>query len=190
MTIYLDEHLHEMCLTEDIMKSAALAKTKAKSISQAFGNANLKQAQKILKSMGSASPEELVAISKRKGKKYYVEAARLARGEKTLPQKLFCVVYCSMKGMQSGLPANSRTALDEALEKLREFARKNAGKLSNEGLTLWILMWFIAFFVYSIPIIGQMVAIGAALGAVMFWFGIFLYVVNIILDSYFAIRGK
>jgi len=188
--MYLDEHLNQIYLTEDIMKVGSLVKGKAKSISKAFGNANLQQARKILNTLPDASPEELCLAAKKKSRKYYTEAMRLVRGEKTIQQKIFCVLYTSMKGMQDALPADSRSSLNEALDKLREFAAKNAGNLMREGFILSLAMWFIAFLVYGVPIITHLIIIGATIAVFMFWFGVFLFIAKIILNSYFAVRGK
>ena len=190
MSVYLDEQLDQIYLTEDIMKYASAIKGKANNIAQAFGNGNLLKAKSLLNSMPDMSIEELSIAAKKKGKKYYTEAMRIVKGEKTLQQKGFCIIYSSIKGIQAALPADSRASLDESLEKLREFAAKNSAKFTSEGITLFIMMWFIAFFVYGIPIIWPLVHMGMVAGAILFWFGVLLFVVKILLNTYFSLRGK
>ena len=52
------------------------------------------------------------------------------------------------------------------------------------------MMWFIAFFVYGVPIIWPLVNMGMVAGAILFWFGVLLFVVKILLNTYFSLRGK
>jgi len=190
MNVYLDEQLNQIYLTEDIMKYASAIKGKAKNIVQAFENGNLLKVKSILNSMPDMNIEELSIAAKKKGKTYYNEGMRIVKGEKTIQQKAFCIVYSSVKATQAALPDASKESLEEPLEKLREFAAQNAGKFASEGLGLFVIMWFISFFVYGVPIIWPLVHMGMLAGVILFWFGILLFVIKILLNTYFSLRGK
>lgn len=187
---YLDEHLNQIYITEDISQVIASMKGKVKNLSGAFSMGNLKKAKDIMDTIPDISSDELMTAIKRKGSKYYTQASKISRGDKTPLQKAFIGIYASLLAMQDSLPESSKPTLDEALEKLRDWADRNAGNFMAQGFYLTIVMWFIAFFVYSVPIIGSLAATGVVVGMGLFWFGVFLLIIKIFLNTYFSLRGK
>jgi hypothetical protein len=50
-------------------------------------------------------------------------------------------------------------------------------------------MRLISFFFNSIPVVGKLVLAGYMVGAILFWFGILLMVVRLVLNTYFSLKG-
>ena len=187
---FLDEQLNQIYLTEDITKIGAQFKSKLPALNKALSNGNLIQARELLNRLPEISPEELVLIAQKKNRAEYIKAAKLIKGDKTLHQKLFCVTYASITGIQKSLPADKKASLDEILEQLRDFANKYGDRFAREGLSLFFTMFFIAFFVSASPILFNLAISGIIVSIAFMWISIFLVIVRIYLNSYFSLKGK
>jgi hypothetical protein len=189
MSVYLDEQLDQIYLTEDVTKAISAVKSKGPDIVKAFSNGNFSQAKKLLNMVPSAGVEKVADVAKKRNK-HYTHAVRLAKGDKTPAQKAFCILYSSFQDMRDNIPPESAKKLDEPIEKLEKFIKKYSAQISAVAWTAAVLMWFLAFLVYSIPVIGPIVFAVSNAARVFFYFTMVLIIAKIILDERDRQKGK
>jgi hypothetical protein len=189
---FLDEQLDNIYITENLEKALPQIKSKSALIIKSIGEGNLFQARKLLNTLPDASLEQMMQ-SAHKGKnfhKYHMEAKRKVKGDRTEMQKIFILTYGTLKGLrQSTKDITLIQAIDEIIISLYEFADKYSHLLISEGFTLSLMMRLISFFFNSIPVVGKLVVAGYMVGAILFWFGILLMVVRLVLNTYFSLKG-
>ena len=191
MRTYLDGQIDQIYLTEDIMKSLRQIKGKLPSLQKAMSNANLMQARTMLNKLPEASLEELSLAAKNKNKKDYAVALRMVKGDKGAGQKVFCILYTSLKGMRAAVKDPSiQASIDEVLEDVLDWAKSNWSRMAQEGFSLFIVMFFIAHIVSASPILFSLAQTGTLIGAGLMFWGIYLLLIKVILNTYFALKGK
>jgi hypothetical protein len=192
MSSFLDKHLDDIYITENLEKSFSLIKSKSAAIIKGMSEGNLFKVRKLLNTLPDTSLEQLMQIANR-GKnfnKYNLEAKRKVRGDQTEMQKVFILTYASLKGIQqTSKDMTLVQAIDKILIALSEFADKYGSKFMTEGFTLALMMVLISFFFGQLPIIGELLRLGAVVGATLFWFGLLLLVIRLILNTYFSLKG-
>lgn len=178
MSVYLNDQLDQIYLVEDVNKAMSAVKSKGPNIVKAFSNGNFIQAKKLLNQVPSAGVDKVAGVAKKKNK-HYAHAVRLAKGDMTPAQKVFCILYSSFQDMRDKLPPESAKQLNEPIEKLEKFIKKYSTKIVSASWVSSVLMWFLAFLVYSIPIVGS---IGNST-KVIFYFTLILVAAKIILEE-------
>jgi len=189
---FLDDQLERVYLTENLEKSISQFKSKGPAIVKGMDMGNLFQVRRLLNTFPDSSLEELMqaAYKARNFNRYHLEAKRIVKGDQTEMQKVFILTYASLKGIQAG--TKDKTALqkiDEAIATIHELAKKYSSRMMSEGFTLALLMMLIGYFFNHIPIIGKLIVLGGQAGIVLFFFGLLLMVVRIILNTYFSLKG-
>ena len=191
MTI-LDEHLERVYLFENVEKGLSQLKTRGPMIIKAMETGNLFQARKLLNGLPDASLDELMQVA-HKGRGFHqshLAAKRMVKGDETEMQKVFVLLRGSLEGLKANVKDKSAIEkIDEVLKQVDAFAKKYAGRFVVHGFTLSILMVLIGIFFQFVPILGHLIAFSARAGALLFFFGILLYVVRIVLNTYFSIKG-
>ena len=153
---------------------------------------NLFKARTMLNSLPDASLDEVLTAAHRDRNfsRFYIEAKRIAKGDTTEMQKVFILTYASLKSIQMQVKDESVVKqIDDLLTNLNEFASKYGPRFTSEGFTLALLMGLLSFFFGAVPVLGGFIAVAGASGIMLFLFGIFLYVVRIVLNTYFNIKG-
>jgi len=190
---FLDEQLDRVYLSENFEKNLSKVKSKSASIGVAMENGNLFKVRSLLNSFTDVSLDELmqVAHTDRRFHRFHLEAKKHVRGDKTQSQKFFVLVYGAAKVLQLELKDKSTLAkVDELLMKLAEFAKRNSSKFAAEGMVLMFLMRFIMLlFAQMPPIISYLVRYSWQVGRIIFWVGVTLFIVRILLNVYFSLKG-
>jgi hypothetical protein len=191
-TAFLDEQLGRIYLTENVEKGISQLKTKSQYIVQAMKSGNLFKARTILNTLPDASLDEVLeaAHKDRSFHKYHLQAKRIARGDSTDLQKIYVITYACLNSLKEKIRDESIIKkIDEQLIKLGEFAKKYGPRFTSEGATLSVIMWLLSFFFSAVPILGEAIALSGTVGILVFLFGIFIYVVRMVLNTYFNIKG-
>jgi len=192
MSSFLDEQLDRVYVTEKLEKSFSQMRSKAPEIIKSMDTGNLFQVRKMLNTFPDASLDELMQIA-HKGKnfhRFHLEAKKKVRGDQTEMQKIFILINGAFKGIQQSSKDITLTqAIDKVIISLNEFAKKYSRAFISEGFTLTLLMMLISFFFNNIPIIGKLIIAAGTLGFFLFWFGLLLMVIRLILNTYFSLKG-
>jgi len=188
---FLDEQLDEIYITENFEKSFPMIKARSKAIVNAIQSGNLFKARSLLNNLPDVSLEELSIASIKKNARGYNEAKRNIKGDTTELQKIYILVYTSLKSLQASTKdAATAQKIEDALSELNDFTKKYWGAFMAKGFTLAILMGFIGWFFGSMPgIIMFFISFGGLMGAVLFWFGVLFLVLRLILNTYFSLKG-
>ncbi len=187
----LDQHLDRIYLSENLEKSFPMIKSKSKTIVAALHSGNLFKARSLLNSMPDVSLDELAIASAKKGSRFYNEAKRKVKGDSTELQKIYILIYSSLKGLQASTKNKSVfEKIEEALSALNDFAKKYSGHFIGKGFTVYMLMGLITFFFGQVPsIVAFFIAAGTWYGVILFWLGVLFLVFRIILNTYFSLKG-
>ena len=187
---FLDEQLDKFYLVESFEKSFPMIRARSKAIANAIESGNLFKARSLLNKLPDVSMEELTFVSQKKGARFYNEAKRKVKGDSSELQKLYILTYTALKSIQATSKDKSLfQEIEKTLSDLNDFSKKYWGQFITKGFTLTILMALIGIFFLRVPIIGHLIAAGGAGGALLFWFGVLLMVIRIILNTYFSIKG-
>ena len=192
MSSFLDEQLDRVYLSENLEKSFSQIRSKGPAIVKSMDMGNLFQVRRILNTFPDASLDEIMQIA-HKGKnfhRFHLEAKKKVRGDQTEMQKIFILTQASLKGIQQFSKDITLTqAIDKVIISLNEFAKKYGNAFMSEGFTLTLLMMLISFFFNNIPVIGKLIIAAGTLGVFLFWFGLLLMVIRLVLNTYFSLKG-
>ncbi|MHA1623158.1 MAG: hypothetical protein ACTSVO_13580 [Candidatus Heimdallarchaeaceae archaeon] len=186
---FLDDHLKRVYLTENFEKSFPQVKARSGAIVESLKAGNLFKARQLLNRLPDVTLDELM-ISAGKAKNFrqnYLEAKRIAKGDKSEPQKMIILYYCALKSIKDATKIDV-TTIDEALQQVKKFASKYAAVLTAKGFTMAFIARFLFMAASHTPMMYS-IFIMYKLGVILFWFGVLLYVVRIILNTYFSIKG-
>jgi len=190
MTIFLDEQLDKVYLTENFEKILPRLKSIVPALNDSLKNGNLFKARTLLNKFDDVPLEELVTAAEKKGKRFYTDSKRKMKGDKSEAQKVLVLMNTSLLAMKS--VAKDSTLLqqiDSALSKLNEISKKYSGYLIGQGFTLVFLMSLLSWFFGFIPIITQSFIMSYNIGILLIWFGILFLVLRIVLNTYFSLKG-
>ena len=187
---FLDEQLDNFYLIENFEKSFPMIRARSKAISDAIKSGNLFKARTLLNKLPDVSIEELTIVTQKKGARFYNEAKRKVKGDSSELQKLYIFTYTALKSIQTiSKDKNLFQEIEKALSDLNDFSKKYWVQFIAKGFTLAILMGLIGIFFLHVPIIGHIIAAGGTAGTLLFWFGVLLMVVRIVLNTYFSLKG-
>ncbi len=189
---FLDQQLEGFYLTENFEKGLRQVKSKTPAIMKSLEAGNLFKTRSILNTLPDVSLDELMQASSkaRNFNKYYSEAKRFVKGDKSEAQKIFILTYTAFSSIKAALKDKQAISkVDEILIELRAVAESLGTRMIMTGFTLTLLMRYVGFFFVHVPGLGVAVGITMLTGTLIFWVGILYIVVKIVLNTYFSLKG-
>lgn len=190
--MFLDEQLERVYMTENFDRSLPMVKSRGKAILTTLKSGNLIKANDLLQKLPDVALNELM-IASHKGRnfhKYHLEAKRIIKGDKTEMQKIFVMLYGSMKGMQASIKdPTMRKSFEKILEKVSVFGKKYGPIMAASGVTVVLLTKFVAMTAGFTPLLWQILVTTNAVANLVFWLGVFFYTMKYLINIYFSLKG-
>jgi len=185
---YLNEQLDLMYIAEDL--AAVAKKVDVNKLQKAAKSKNKVQLMQALRDVPLMDIDKIKDVGVKKDrvfKKYYMEATKQMKGDKTKLQKVFATSYASLRSLASHFPSTAEYLTKQAA-KLWDYMYKNAGGLAMSGFSLSLILGLLSIvlipFMFVLGPAYTATEYGAMVSAGMIVVGITLSILKLVVNSF------